>query len=113
MSGIKKVIWLFDTLEKLKEFPETVKDSVGYTLYKIQEGLVPKNVKHLVGLKPTAMEIITEFDKNAYRIIYTTKINDVIFVLHCFQKKSKKGAKTPKQEIDLIKQRLKDAMKFF
>lgn len=55
------------------------------------------------------MEIISNFDKNTYRAVYAVKIGEVIYVLHCFQKKSKQGIATPKQEIDLIKQRLKDA----
>lgn len=48
-----------------------------------------------------------EYDKNAYRTIYILNCEDTIYVLHCFQKKSKIGIKTPKEEIDIIKQRLK------
>jgi len=103
---MKKVVWVGDSLKNLKKFPEVVKDSIGYSLHKIQEGIVPRNAKPLKGLKPTVMEIVSDYDTNTYRAVYTVKIGAVAYVLHCFQKKSKQGIKTPKQEIDLIKQRL-------
>lgn len=109
MDTLKKVIWLGDSLENLQGFPEAVKDSVGYALYKVQEGVIPKNAKPLAGIKPTIMEIVTPFDTNTFRTVYTTKIGEVVFVLHVFQKKSTKGIKTPKPEMDLIEKRLKDA----
>lgn len=55
------------------------------------------------------MEIIENFVGDTYRAVYTVKFAKVVYVLHCFQKKSKSGIKTPKHEIDLIKQRLKSA----
>lgn len=96
-------------MKNLKDFPEAVKDEVGYALHIVQEGRVPKKAKPLKGFKPSVMEIISDCDTNTYRAIYTIKIGEVIYVLHCFQKKSKSGISTPKQEIDLIKQRLKEA----
>ena len=59
------------------------------------------------GLKPTVMEIVSDYDTNTYRTVYTVKIGAVVYVLHCFQKKSKSGIKTPKKDIDLINRRLK------
>jgi len=105
----KKVIWVGDSLKALKKFPEDVKDSIGYSLHKVQEGMLPRNVKVLKGFKPAVMEIVSDYDTNTYRAVYTVKIGDTAYVLHCFQKKSKKGIKTPQQEIDLIKQRLREA----
>jgi len=52
------------------------------------------------------MEIVESFDKNTYRAVYTVKLGDVIYVLHCFQKKSQQGIKTPAPNMDLIKKRL-------
>jgi len=109
MDITKKIIWLGDSRDVLRDFPEDVKDIVGYTLHKVQEGLFPKNAKPLTGFKPTVAEIVVSHDKNAYRIVYTTKIGETVYVLHCFQKKSTQGIKTPKHEIDLIQQRLKEA----
>ncbi len=106
---LKKIIWIGDSLRNLKEFPDEVQDNIGYSLYKIQEGLTPRNTKPLKGFKVRVMEIIADHDTNTYRAVYTAKIDSVVYVLHCFQKKSKQGIKTPKQEIDLIKQRLQNA----
>lgn len=109
MKTLKKLIWIGDSLKKLKEFPEEVKDSIGYSLHKVQEGVVPKNAKPLKGLKPAVMEIVSNYDTNTYRAVYTVKIGDIAYVLHCFQKKSNQGIKTPKREMGLIRQRLQEA----
>lgn len=97
------------SLEVISEFPEEVKDEIGYALYEAQLGKKSNKAKPLTGIGSGIMEIVSDFDKNTYRSVYTVKIGEVIYVLHCFQKKSKQGIATPKQEIDLIKQRLKDA----
>lgn len=55
------------------------------------------------------MEIIENFMGDTYRAVYTVKFQNVVYVLHCFQKKSKHGTKTSQQDIDLIKQRLRVA----
>ena len=54
-------------------------------------------------------EIVARYDTDTYRAVYTVKIGEKIYVLHAFQKKSTRGIRTPKREIDLIKQRLKIA----
>jgi phage-related protein len=59
------------------------------------------------------LEIVDDFDGDAYRAVYTVKFAGVIYVLHAFQKKSKKGIATPQREIDLIKARLKRAEDHF
>ena len=53
------------------------------------------------------MELVKRYDKDTYRAVYVTNIGDIIYVLHCFKKKLKQGIKTPKSDIDLIKQRLR------
>ena len=53
------------------------------------------------------VEIVDDFDGDSFRAVYTVRFADVVYVLHAFQKKSKKGIETPKRDIDLIKQRLK------
>ena len=55
------------------------------------------------------MEIVEDFDGNTYRVVYTVKFADAVYVLHAFQKKSKHGIKTPKHEIDLIRARFAEA----
>lgn len=106
---MKEVVWIGNSLEDLSEFPEEVKDEIGYALYEAQLGLKSNKAKPLTGIGSGIMEIVSDFDRNTYRAVYVVKIGDAIYVLHCFQKKSKHGIATPKREIDLIKQRLKDA----
>ena len=84
------------------------RDEVGYALYVAQEGDKHPKAKPLKGFTGV-MEIRSTFRTNTYRSIYTTKINEKIYVLHAFQKKSKKGIQTPRQEIDIIRRRLKIA----
>lgn len=92
----------------LKSLPSEVQDDIGYSLYQAQLGHFPDNAKHLKGLSGV-IEIIENFNKNTYRAVYTAKIEEHVYVLHVFQKKSKSGIKTPKEEIDLIKKRLQIA----
>lgn len=113
MKEIKKLKWVGSSLDDLKEFPEDVIDSIGYALYQVRQELKPRNAKPLSDIESGVMEIISDFDTNTYRAVYMVKLVDAIYVLHCFQKKSKSGISTPKKEIDLIKQRLKEALQSF
>lgn len=107
---MKNLKWIGDSLENLKKFPAQVKDEIGYSLYLVQQGETPRNAKPLKGLSHGVMEIKSDFDTNTYRAVYVLKVGKLIYVLHCFQKKSKSGIKTAQQDINLIKQRLKDAI---
>ncbi len=110
---MKKLVWVGSSLEDLREFPEDAMDEIGYALHEAQEGYKPKNAKPLKGIAPGVMEIVSDVDSNTYRAVYALKLGDIIYVLHCFQKKSKRGIATPKQEIDLIKRRLRDAKQLY
>jgi len=103
---LKEVIWIGSSLDDLKKFPKAVKEEVGFTLYEIEKGKMPQNVKPLKGLGSGVMEIVTNYNKNTYRSVYAIKLDNNIYVLHVFQKKSKTGIKTPKQDVELIKRRL-------
>lgn len=107
---IRNLNWLGNSLENLKKFPAKVKDEIGYSLYLVQQGEMPHNAKPLKGFSHGVMEIKSDFDTNTYRTVYVLKVGKLIYVLHCFQKKSKSGIKTAQQDINLIKQRLKDAI---
>jgi len=102
----KKTKWLGQTLEDLKTFPDEVRQHIGYALYQAQLGLTHEDAKPLKGFKPMVWEIASRHRGNAYRAIYTVVINDVVYILHLFQKKSTRGIATPKKEIDIIKKRL-------
>jgi phage-related protein len=55
------------------------------------------------------VELIEDFDGDTYRAVYTVRFREAVYVLHAFKKKSKRGIQTPKQDLELIKSRLKDA----
>jgi phage-related protein len=95
----------------LSAFPDDVKQDVGHALFVAQEGGRAPSVKTLQGFGGGGVvEIVEDHDGDTYRCVYTTKVQDVIVVLHAFQKKSKQGRETPKHEIELIHARLRDAM---
>ena len=107
---IRQVDFVGSSREDIKEFPEEVKQDIGYALFEAQQGKKPISAKPLKGFSGAGiLEIIENFFGNTYRAVYTVRFQKVIYVLHCFQKKSKHGIKTPKQEIELIRQRLKIA----
>ena len=107
---IKSLEWIGSSRRDLREFPETVQDEIGDALQVAQEGDKHPKSKPLRGREFSGvMEIRSNYERNTYRAVYATKIGDKIYVLHAFQKKSKKGIATPKKEINLIKRRLKRA----
>ncbi len=63
----------------------------------------------LKGFGNGVVELVQDFDTDAYRAIYTVRFDTAVYVLHCFKKKSKRGIKTPQSDIDLIRRRLRDA----
>jgi phage-related protein len=90
--------------------PDEVKSAFGFALYLAQQGKKHQNAKPLKGFSGAGvLEVVEDCLGDTFRAVYTVKIAEVIYVLHCFQKKSKRGIETPKQEIDLIRDRLKMA----
>src|SRR3990167_11183306 len=109
-TGIKKIDFVRSSRKDIREFPEEVKEDIGYALFEVQKGGKPASAKPLKGFGGAGvLEIIENFEGDTYRAVYTVKFSKVVYVLHCFQKKSKHGIKTPQKEIGLIKQRLKIA----
>ena len=105
---LKTVIWIGASKKELLEFPEEVIDEVGYILYRVQNNQNHPNVKSLKGFNGV-FEIVSDYQTDTYRTVYAIKLSNAIFILHAFQKKSKSGIKTPKQNVNLIKERLKKA----
>lgn len=104
------IIWLGSTRKAVQDFPLTVRQAVGFALFQAQLGGKHANTKPLKGFGgASVLEVVERFDSDTYRAVYTVKFAGVIYVLHAFQKKSKQGIKTPKQDIDLIKKRLQQA----
>jgi len=108
---LKELVWVGSSKKDLKGFPEEVQDEMGYALHVAQMGGKHISAKPLKGINGV-MEIVSDFNTDTYRAVYAVKIKDAIYVLHAFQKKSKSGISTPKQDIDLIKQRLATAEAF-
>jgi phage-related protein len=99
------------SLKELRDSPEEVKDGIGYALELVQKGERPANAKPLKGFGgASVLEIVEDFDGDTWRAIYTVAVANAVYVLHVFQKKSKKGIATPKKEIELIRRRLRDAL---
>lgn len=96
--------------EDLSGFPQNVKDVIGFALRVAQKGGKHPDAKPLSGFGGAGvLEVVSDFDGDTFRAVYTVKFRGVIYVLHAFQKKSKTGIKTPQAEIDKIKSRLKQA----
>jgi phage-related protein len=74
-----------------------------------QTGQHPPSAKLLKGMGSGMVELVDDFDGDTYRAVYTVRFESAVYVLHAFKKKSKQGIKTPQGDIELIKQRLKDA----
>lgn len=107
---LKLVEWIASSLNDLKTFPEDVQQTMGYALYLEQCGEKHPDAKPLKGFKGAAvLEVVEDFDRDTYRAVYTIRFESVVYVLHAFQKKSKHGIATPKQDIKLIEARLKRA----
>jgi phage-related protein len=106
----KPLFWVGGSRDDLREFPEGVRQTVGFGLWQAQNGGKHLDAKPLKGFGGAGvLEIIEDDDGSTYRAVYTVKFAGVVYVLHAFQKKSKKGARTPKRETDLIRRRLKMA----
>ncbi|MCF7799623.1 type II toxin-antitoxin system RelE/ParE family toxin [Candidatus Babeliales bacterium] len=111
---LKLIIWIASSKEDLLGFPKDIQSSMGYGLYLAQKGEKHLHCKVLKGFTgASVLEIRESNNSGTFRVVYVTKFSNIIFVLHAFQKKSKQGIKTPKQEIDLIKKRLKDAQEIY
>ena len=90
--------------------PEDVIDVFGFALHLAQMGRKHDQAKPLKGFGgASVLEVVEDHMRDTYRAVYTVKIAEKVYVLHCFQKKSTKGIETPKHEMDLIRERLKAA----
>lgn len=106
----KKLVWIGSSRKDLKILPAIVRRTFGIALYAAQQGERPPDAKPLKGFGGAGvLEIIEDYKGDTYRAVYTVRFATKIYVLHVFQKKSKRGIATPQHEIDLIKDRLKMA----
>jgi phage-related protein len=106
-DGVRKHLdWMGSSKADLKGLPFEAKEVLTYGILLAEFGDRHPDARHLTGID--AEEIVCDHDGNTFRAVYAV-LDDRLYVLHCFQKKSKKGKKTPKPDIERIRERLKDA----
>ena len=108
--NLRPVEWVGSSYKDFVSFPHAVQHAMGYALYLAQTGRMHLSAKPLKGFGGAGViELLESDQQGAYRAVYTVKLESAIYVLHAFQKKSKTGIKTPREEIELIRRRLKTA----
>jgi phage-related protein len=109
--ALKPLKFVGGSKKDLSAFPSAAKQDIGHSLFLAQQGGRAVNAKIMQGFGGgSVVELVEDFDGDAYRCVYTTKMQDAIVVLHAFQKKSKRGVETPKHDVELIRARLRDAL---
>lgn len=105
---MKPVEFLGDSLKVIREFPGDARQTAGYQLRRIQEGRAPEDFKPMSDIGPGVEEIRVWASSGTYRVIYTARMEERVFVLHAFQKKTRE---TPKQEMSIARKRFKQLMR--
>lgn len=104
---MKDVVFVAGSGDDLRGFPTIARQRAGYQLYLIQAGLDPTDWKPMSSVGTGCREVRVRVDTDAYRVVYVASIGDAVYVLHCFQKKTRQ---TTKADIDLAKQRYRQAV---
>jgi phage-related protein len=103
----RPVSWIRAALKEFETFPEGASSICLAALTIAAEGGKADIAKPMRGMGPGVFEIALPFRGDAFRVVYAVQLADAIWVIHAFQKKSTQGMKTPKHEVDLIRDRLK------
>ena len=110
MRPRKPVEWIGSSLDDLRTFAKEVRRVMGQAIDDAQLGAEHPAAKAMRGFAGrSVLEVVEDYRGDAYRAVYTVKFPAVVYVLHAFQKKSKRGITTPQHEIDLIRERLRRA----
>jgi phage-related protein len=109
VAGEKPLFWVGSARDDLLEFPDEVKDHIGIALSVAQFGGIHPSAKPWKGEGPGVFEIVEDHRGDAYRALYTVRFEDAVYVLHAFQKKSPRGIRTARKDVDLIARRLRAA----
>ena len=105
---MKPLRFLGDSLSCLREFPEDARHDAGYQLDKVQRGEQPDDFKPMPSIGRGVEEIRIRDDTGTYRVVYTARLADAVFVLHAFQKKTQA---TATRDIELAKKRFTELMR--
>ena len=105
---MKPVRFLGDSLERLRDFPVDARQDAGYQLDKVQRGLMPDDFKPMPPVGKGVEEIRIRDDAGIYRVIYTARLAEAVFVLHAFQKKTQR---TSQHNLEIAKTRFSELMR--
>ncbi len=106
----RPLIWMASSKKNLLAMPDDVQDVFGFALHLAQIGRKSESAKPLQGFGSAGvLEVVEDFDGDTYRAVYTVQFGSAVYVLHCFQKKSRRGVATPKPDMDKIRERFKAA----
>ena len=106
---LRSLVWMGSAKRDLQVFSAGAQKIMGDELQLIQFGGMPKDAKPFHGVGSGVLEIAVRYDTDAVRTVVAVQLGSAIYVLPAFQKKSKTGRKTPRQDVDLITQRYKEA----
>ncbi len=110
MTAQKPTIWIGSSRDDLRAFPDEVRRIMGFAINDAQNGDEHSRAKALKGFGGrSVLEVVDDEDGDTYRAVYTVRFVGAIYVLHAFQKKSKRGIETPKRDMEIIRARLKVA----
>jgi phage-related protein len=105
----RPLVWLGDSKKNIQSFPKGAQKLLGDELQLVQFGGMPKDAKPFKGIGSGVIELALRYASDAYRVVTAVQLPARIYVLHAFQKKSKKGIGTPKRDVDLIRERYSEA----
>jgi phage-related protein len=105
----RPLVWLGDSKKNIQSFPKGAQKLLGDELQLVQFGGMPKDAKPFKGIGSGVIELALRYASDAYRVVTAVQLGARIYVLHAFQKKSKKGIGTPKRDVDLIRERYSEA----
>jgi phage-related protein len=109
---MRQLLFVSSADRDLRRLPKIARDEIGFALYEAQTGGISRFAKPLKGFGSGVFEIALEVHEGAFRAAYVVRLSQGVYVLHVFQKKSKRGIATPQPDIALIRERLKYAEEF-
>ena len=107
VPGERPVYWVGSSLKDVRRFPAEVQRSLGFALSAAQYGGKDPSAKPWKGEGPGVLEIVSDYDGDTFRALYTVRFAEAVYVLHAFQKKSTHGIATRQSDIALIRERLR------
>ena len=105
-ENTRPIGWVRAARKALAAFPPVVQDRINSALTIAAEGSKADIAKPLTGVGPRVMLVAVRYRTDTYRAVYTTEFEEELWVLHAFKKKSKKGVRTPRLEVELLRARL-------